>query len=178
LEFDGETNQGDYHFRFNHNRQEVPVEFFILGDRYYSQEGDGLLDNGPKSRGTGERLFMPLLSEVRAALRQLARGDIKDLGTAVYEGIPVHKYDLKLGLPGNPPEVLTATVEIDEARGVLLHALLGNGLGAESSEKRFVKYYRELAITKIGAVGSLSLPAGVPVTPFVEDINSQKLGTP
>jgi len=178
LEFDGEINQGDSLFHFNRNHQEVPIEFLLLGDRLYSQEGEGLVDNGPKSRGTGEKLFLPLLSEVRSAIRQAAHGEIKDVGPSKFEEIPCHKYDLKIGLPGDAPEVLTVTVEIDEARGLMVHAVLGNGVGFESSKKRFQKGYRELAYTKIGGVGPVALPPNVPVTPFVEDINNQKMGTP
>jgi hypothetical protein len=178
LEFDGEMNQGDFHFHFNRNHREVPIEFFILQDRYYSQEGDSLLDNGPNSRSTGEKLFMPLLQEVRSAVKQAARGEIKDVGPVQYEKIPVHKYDLKIGLPGDPPQVLTATVEIDEARGLLLHAVVGSGVGSESAEKRFQKVYRELAFTKIGGIGNVALPGGVPVTPYQEDINNKKMGAP
>ena len=178
LEFDGELNQGNCHFYFNPNHKEFPIEFYILDDRYYTQEADGLADNGPKSRETGEKLFMPLLLEMRASIKQAAQGEIKDLGAAKFEEKPVHKYDCKIGLPGNPPEILAATVEIDEAQGLLLHAVVGNGVGTESSEKRFAKHYREVAFTKIGQVGNLGLPAGVTITPFAEDINSKKLGMP
>jgi hypothetical protein len=179
LELDGEVNQANSHLHFVRNHQPLPTEFFLVGDRYYSVEGETVLDNGPNSRGAGEKSFLPLLQDIRSAIRQAARGEIKDVGMSQFQTQPVHKYDLKIGLPGTtPPELLTVTVEIDETRGVLLHAVLGNGTGSESSAKRFLKQYRELAYTKLGTVPAVGLPQGVTVTPYVEDINNQKMGMP
>jgi hypothetical protein len=178
LEFDGEVNRGDAYFRFNRNHQEYPWEFIILKDRLYTQEPNGFQDNGPNSRSQGEQLFQPLLKEIRFALMQAVRGEIKDLGMSKFEEIPVHRYDLRTQVAGNSPEILTVTVDIDETMGILVHAIVGNGSGSGNSEKRFTKMYRELLYTRIGKVNPPELPDGVPVLPFVEDIDKKQIGLP
>ncbi len=176
LEYDGEINGENAHFRFNRNRSEEPSEFFLIGDRYYNQRGNGVQDNGENSREIGEKLFKPLMVEIRINLKMILRGEIKDLGPAVFEGTPVHKYDLRIQMPGSTPEVLTAMVEIDEARSLLLHAIMGVGTGSTTSPKRFGKSFREIVYAEIGKLPVVEIPKDVPILPVEDDPAAEKLG--
>jgi len=173
--FDGEICGQDAHFSFRRNNEENAWEFFVIGDRFYPQNGDGVIDNGPDSRAEGEKLYKPLFSDIRVSLKQALNGEMKDLGAADFNGTPVHKYDFRAVVPDQDAGVLTATLEIHEAKGVLVHAVIGQGIGSDASPRRFAKLYREIAVDKIGAVKPVKLPEGVTITPREpEDIEMTK----
>jgi len=167
-ELDGEFHSPDCHFRLRRNLSGPFWEFFILGDRYFAQSDRRLVDFGPQSRGEGEKHYRPLWSEMRVAMLQALRGGIKDLGRGKYRDTPVRKYDLRGVFPGPEHIVLTAVVDIDETRDLLIHMVVGAGTGSNSTDERYHYYYREMAIANLGQVGPIRIPESVEVIPAKE----------
>jgi len=166
LQFDGEVYDHDVHLSLRQGQQEVDQEFFLVKDRFYIQSDRGLQDHGPGSRATGEKLYLPLFKDTRVAMMQAMNGEYKDLGLTDYNGIAVRKYDFRGQEPDREAKVITATIEVDEARGVLTHAVVGNGTGSDSFRQRFAKRYREVVIADIDATEPVALPEGVPILKY------------
>lgn len=179
VEIQAACNGENFHLSVRRNQETEPWEGFGIQDRFYSQKGnDALQDNGPASRAQGEKLFRPLLTDLRISIKQAMHGEMKDVGLVDFNGKKVHRYDCRTQVPGTTPEVLTAAVDLDEATGMLVHALVGNGSGSESSSARFAKQYRELALERTEGVAPIQLPQGITVLPPEQDATSDKMELP
>jgi hypothetical protein len=166
--FDGESNGENVHLSLRHGDEAEPWEFFLLQDRFYSQEQRGLRDHGPDSRADGEKLYLPLYKKLRVFLKQGLNGEYRDLGPAEFGGLRTHKYDFRAQEPDREAPVLTVMLEVDESRRLVVHAVVGNGTGSDTGSQRFAKAYFELALGKIGEIAPVELPAGVEILPPVK----------
>jgi hypothetical protein len=163
---DGEFGGGNAHLVVQKTGQEYPWECFLIDDRFFAQEGSGLTDHGPNSRQQAERMYRPMYKEVRVAISQAMNGEVKDAGPMEYQKQPVRRYDFRVRVPVEGPNLLTATVDLDENLGLIRHVAVGQGTGSEASSQRFITLYRECQFERFGEEDPVRLPEGVKIKAF------------
>lgn len=168
LEYDGQVYGQDCYFQYHENKREPAWVFYVIKDRFYAlnTSGEGLVDYGPNSAEKGMNFYRPLLTDIRVAVKQALKGEIRDMGRVEYLNQTVHRYDTRVTLPDPQRTLLTATVDVDETRNVLIHAVVGQGTGSETSRARFEKGYQEIVVGKVDEVGPIALPEEAVIIPL------------